>query len=368
MEGTKLLVGTGKGLVVFVRQSRHWNVAGVHFQGMPVNVVYVDERTHTWWVGLAHRHWGQKMHFSRDEGKTWEAVAPPKYAEGLEIYPGKPARLKKIWSIAHAGPDKPGGLWVGTEPGGLFYSPDHGRTFELVEGLWNHPSRLDQHQWFGAGRDFPFIHSIVVDPRDSDHVYIAVSCAGVFETTDGGKHWEPRNQGLCATYLPNPEVEVGHDPHLLLACRADPDVLWQQNHCGIYRSEDGGRNWQDVSGKDGFPYYGFALAIDHADPRRAWVIPAISDEERTAFDLALCVCRTEDGGRNWQAQRNGLPQEYCFDIVFRHSFFREGNCMAFGTTTGNVYLSEDEGAHWQCLSHSLARVESLVITSGLSSS
>ena len=152
-----------------------------------------------------------------------------------------------------------------------------------------------------------------------------MSCAGVFETMDAGKTWHPRNKGLKAAYLPNPNVEVGHDPHLLLACgfassprngNSVPAMkMWQQNHCGIFRSTDAGLNWVDVSDKNGIANYGFALAIDIKNPLRAWVIPAISDEIRVAHDLALCVCRTEDGGETWQQLRNGLPQNHCM-ILF----------------------------------------------------
>lgn len=359
MKKQKILAGTSKGLVVFEKNESGWEIEKVHFRGLPVSMVYVDERDNTWWLGLAHRHWGQKLHFSKNEGETWDSVPRPKYPDDAEYRPGKRAVLKKIWCMHHAGHDRPGGLWLGTEPGGLFYSSDFGQNFHLVEGLWNHPSRIDEQQWFGAGREEPFIHSIVVHPRDSDHVYIAVSCAGVFETKDGGKSWEPKNRGLIAAYLPNPDVEVGHDPHLLLACAANPDVLWQQNHCGIFRSTNGGEEWDNVTDKTGLADYGFGLAIDNENPMRAWVIPATSDEERVPPSLALTVCRTEDGGQTWQALRNGLPQQFCFDIVFRHSLARQGKTLAFGTTTGNLYLSENDGDEWQCLSSNLARIDYL---------
>lgn len=350
-----LLIGTSKGLVVYERRQGAWTLAATHFIGFPVSVAWEDERDGTWWAALAHRHWGQKLHFSRDRGAGWQEVPRPRYPDDARLKSGKAATLRKIWVIEHAGADRPGELYMGTEPGGLFHSRDHGHSWALVRSLWDHPSRKDE--WFGAGRDHPFIHSIVVDPRDNDHFYIAVSCAGVFETIDGGADWKARNRGLIATYLPNPEAEIGHDPHMVFACRANPDVLWQQNHCGIFRSTDGGKYWDKVTGKGGFPDYGFALAIDHEDPQRAWVIPAVSDERRVAVDQALCVCRTDDGGRSWQALRHGLPQEHCFDIVFRHSLHIDGPRLAFGTTTGNLYLSEDYGDSWQCLSHHLPRVE-----------
>ena len=257
--------------------------------------------------------------------------------------------------MQQAGPDKGSALWLGTEPGALFYSED-GRHFQLNRSLWDHPSRQNENQWFGAGRDFPFIHSIVIDPRNSDHVYIAISSAGVFETHDAGQTWHPKNKGLRATYLPNPHVEIGHDPHLLLACEKNPDVLWQQNHSGIFRTENGGNLWQDITGKEGIPNYGFALAIDHQKPGRAFVIPAESDERRVAADLQLRVFETKDSGHSWQSISKGLPQKQVFDIVLRQAFVREENLMVFGTNNGNLYITEDDGQQWSCLSSNLAKV------------
>jgi len=315
----KLLVGTSKGLLVYARHQGSWQIEKRHFLGMPVSMVYADERSNRWWVSLAHRHWGQKLHYSEDEGKTWPPVAPPRYLPESKLASGKPASLKKIWSIQQDGIAGGQGIWVGTEPGGLFYKKNLSASFELVHSLWNHPSRSDQHQWFGAGRDEPFLHTILIHPDNPQHIYIAVSCAGVFESQDGGASWEPRNRGLIAAYLPNPQVEVGHDPHMLHMVREHPEVIWQQNHCGIFRTENGGADWKLLSNPEEIPHYGFALAIDHSNPDRAWVIPAISDEMRLAPDLALKVYRTEDGGASWQALMEGLPQHDCFDIVFRHS-------------------------------------------------
>ncbi len=353
----KLLLGTAKGLVVYTKKDNDWQIETVYFTGLPVSMVYVDERTQTWWIGIPHRHWGQKLHRSTNQGKSWQLVAAPRYPPLSLLKNGKQATLKLIWCMAHAGIDKPNELWLGTEPGGLFHSTDNGDTWQLIESLWHHPSRKEL--WFGAGKDEPFIHSIVVDPHNNNHVYIAVSCAGVFETKDYGKTWFSRNVGLKATYLPNPEVEVGHDPHLLLACAADPSVLWQQNHCGIFRSTNGGMTWDDVSDKNGIAHYGFALAIDPKNPNRAWVIPAQSDQQRVPHDLAFCVCRTEDAGQTWQQLRQGLPQKHSFDIVFRHSFDNLGDILAFGTTTGNLYLSDNAGDSWRCVSHNLARIDAV---------
>lgn len=355
----KLLLGTAKGLIVFEKKMRSWRIQSVHFTGFPVSMVYVDTRTQTWWAGLPHRHWGQKLHRSTDEGKTWQQVNTPRYPTDIPLNNGKSATLKLIWCMAQAGTDKPNELWLGTEPGGLFHSKDNGDTWQLVENLWQ--ERVKSDLWFGAGKDEPFIHSIVIDPTDSNHVYIAISCAGVYETVDYGKTWQPRNTGLKATYLPNPNSEIGHDPHRLLVCESTPSVLWQQNHCGIFRSTNAGKNWDDVTDKNGIANYGFALAIDDKNPNRAWVIPAISDELRVPHDLSLCVCRTDDAGQTWQPLRKGLPQKHCFDIVFRHAFDRKDTTLTFGTTTGNLYLSENDGDNWQLISGNLPRIDSVLL-------
>ena len=147
---------------------------------------------------------------------------------------------------------------------------------------------------------------------------------------------------------------------MLLACQSQPDILWQQHHCGIFRSTDGGLHWQDITDPNGLANYGFALAIDHDNPLRAWVIPAESDRIRVAVDQALCVCRTEDGGKSWQPLRNGLPQENCFDIVFRHAFVRQGRHLAFGTTTGNLFVSDSDGDQWESLSHFLPVINAIL--------
>jgi len=353
----KLLIGTSKGLVVYAHAQSGWKIADTHFLGFPVSMVYSDPRSGRWWVGVSHKHWGQKLHYSDDQGNTWQQVPVPRFPKGAMFRENVPARLKKIWCMQHGGADKPERLLLGVEPAALFVSEDNGQTWELDKTLWNHPTRMDPNQWFGAGRDWPFLHSIVLDPRDSAHYYIAVSCAGVFETQDSGNSWNPRNQGLIAAYLPKSDVEVGHDPHLVLACEAHPDVLWQQNHCGVFRSENGGKEWQLVSVPEQQVDYGFALAINHADPNTAWVIPVTSDEMRIAPDLSLFVAQTTDGGKSWQAQREGLPQHHVFDIVFRHCFVRSHGVMAFGTTTGNLYLSEDDGKNWHTISQTLARID-----------
>lgn len=323
-------------------------------------MIFIDTRSNTWWAGVPHRHWGQKLYRSPDEGDSWQQVETPKYPpQYLDKKTGKSARLRLIWCMAEAGFDRPNALWLGTEPGGLFFSDNDGDTWTLNDALWQH--RLASDLWFGAGKDEPFLHSIVVDPRESAHLYTAVSCAGVYETRDFGATWQPRNEGLKATYLPNPNAPVGHDPHRLLASFDKNNmVLWQQNHCGIFRSTDEAAQWQEVSDVEMGAFYGFSLAIDDKNAERAWVIPAQSDELRIPDGLALQVCRTDDGGKTWQSLRKGLPQHYCFDLVFRHAFDKKEAHLAFGTTSGNVYWSENDGTSWQNIASNLARIDAVL--------
>lgn len=349
-----LFLSTRKGLLVCSRGPRGWGISSAHFEGIPVSLAYEDERNGYWWACLDHGHWGVKLHRSPDRGRSWAEVAVPAYPEGAEIKEGVAATTQYLWAIQHGGHSHPERLWLGTIPGGLFRSENGGNTFRLVESIWNHPSRKDN--WFGGGFDYPGIHSIIVDPRDEDHLYIGISCAGVFESRDAGSTWKVRNKGLRADFLPDPYAEVGHDPHLLLAAPSDPDVLWQQNHCGIFRSTDAAKSWIEVSEKDGPAKFGFAIAIAEDDPNQAWVAPAVSDDKRVAVGRALCISRTDDGGNSWKTLRRGLPQDYCYDLVYRHALATQGDDVVFGTTTGNVFTSHDRGDSWQVLTNYLPMV------------
>ncbi len=360
MAGDTILLGTRKGLFTLARGSRgERRVARRAHAGTPVVYAFADARTGTLWASLEHGHWGGKLHRSRDGGATFVEVPAPKYPDGAEIKEGKPATLGYLWVLAPGGPAEPARLYAGTEPGGLFASDDGGETFALVAPLWNHPSRKEN--WFGGGRDEAGIHSVIVDPRRSERVLVGVSCAGVFETEDGGASWRGRNAGLRADFLPDPRAEFGHDPHCLVACAAEPDVLWQQNHCGVFRSVDGARSWTEVSQprERGPVRFGFPIAADARDPETAWVVPLVSDQERFAVDGALCVGRTTDGGKTWDALRRGLPQEDCYDVVYRHALDARGDRLAFGSTTGNVFVSEDRGESWRTLGNHFPPVYSV---------
>lgn len=352
-----LLIGTRKGLITYRRtDSGQWKYDRIEFIGIPVTIATIDENTGYWWALLDHGHWGCKVHRSKD-GKNWEELEAPKYPEGEEIKDGVPASTKLLWAFSNGGSDRPGTIYIGTEPGGLFKSTDNGDSFELVRGLWDHPSR--KGQWFGGGRDHPGIHSVLVDPSDSDHIYVGISCAGVFETNDGGNTWNPLNNGLKADFLPDPASNIGQDPHIVEWCKADVKNMWQQNHCGIFRSTDGSQSWSDISETDGIANFGFAIAVHETNPEVAWVVPGVSDVVRVAIDESICVSKTVDGGKTWKHFREGLPQDAAFDITYRHALDVTGDTLAFGTTTGNVYMSFNGGETWETLSNNLPMVHSV---------
>jgi photosystem II stability/assembly factor-like uncharacterized protein len=188
---------------------------------------------------------------------------------------------------------------------------------------------------------------------------VAVSCAGVLETRDGGKTWAGRNRGMLNDYLPNPEAEWGHDPHFITHCPANPDRVWQQNHTGVFTSEDGAQKWKKISRPEVGVHFGFPIAAHTKDSRVAWVVPARSDAERMSLEGGMFVARTDDGGESWKPFRKGLPQQDTYDVVYRHALDASGDLVCFGSTTGNVYLSEDRGESWRCLGNNFPPVHSV---------
>ncbi|GGB79703.1 hypothetical protein GCM10011352_01700 [Marinobacterium zhoushanense] len=387
-----LLLGTRKGTVIFDRKGSAWQPRPIQHAGIPVCYAACDPRDGTLWASLDHGHWGPKLSRSRDGGATWEDLSSLKYPPGarhiVQYLPtpdfdpqtpsGQPeyrdATVLKIWTLAFGAASQPGRLYAGTIPGGLFVSDDGGDSWELNRPLWSHDSRggdlfsgdaTSETLWGGtpASVDYgvfePGIHSILVDPRDPAHIHVAVSSAGVLESTDGGQSWAGRNRGMLNDYLPDPNAEWGHDPHFITACPAKPDHLWQQNHCGVFYSADGAQSWSKVSAPDNSVHFGFPVAVDARDGGTAWVIPARSDMARMAIGDGLCVARTENGGQSWQLFRTGLPQDNAYDLVLRHGMDIAGDCLCFGTTTGNIYLSEDRGETWQSLGHNFPPVYSV---------
>jgi hypothetical protein len=360
----RLLVGTRKGLFIVDRIGERWSVARPAFLGDPVPLTLADPRDGALYAALDLGHFGGKLHRSHDGGETWQECAVPAYPpqpEGqVDLDPFRKTtiawKLERIWELAAGHRDEPGVLWCGTIPGGLFKSADGGSSWELVRPLWDDPRRK---QWFGGGADLPGLHSVCVDPRDGRHVTVGISCGGVWTTFDGGRSWELRASGMWAAYMPpeqkdDPNVQ---DPHRVVACPAAPDCFWAQHHNGVFRSTDGAKTWTEVTGLRP-SNFGFAVAVHPRDPDTAWFVPAINDQRRIPSSGEVVVTRTRDGGKTCEVLRHGLPQVHAYDITFRHALDVDdrGQYVAFGTTTGSLWVSPDQGDTWQTVSEHLPPV------------
>ncbi len=357
-----LMVSTRKGLFEVAKGKGGWAVKDAHFTGDNVTLMLRDPRDGTDYAALNHGHFGIKLH-RRDKGKkTWVEIATPKYPEkpaGLDDRDGwgKPVNwsTQLIWALETGGPKEKGVIWAGTMPGGLFRSKDRGSSWELMDSLWRHP---DRNKWMGGGADIPGIHSICVDPRNSSTVRVAVSCGGVWVTEDAGKTWRQSAHGMRFDQGPaeqagNPDAQ---DPHMMVQCAADPGKFWVQHHCGIWKSVNNAKSWTEVKAKPSS--FGFGVAVHPRDPNTAWFVPGIKDEKRIPVDGALVVTRTRDGGKTFKSLKKGLPQKHAYDVVFRHGLAIDttGDRLAMGSTTGNVWVSENQGDSWSLISSTLPQV------------
>ena len=341
----KLYVGTKKGLFIVEKGT----IGAPHFLGDPVSMVLPD-RGGTLYAALNLGHFGVKLHRSADGGKSWEEVAAPEYPPQPQGSQDKtPWKLVQLWALESDGKR----LWAGTIPGGLFTSSDRGASWQLVRSLWD---RAERAEWVGGGYDHPGIHSIAIDPHDARRIAVAISTGGVWQTRDGGLSWSIAAQGMYAEYMP-PEKKFdqnSQDVHRLVQCAARPEVMWVQHHNGVFRSTDGAKSWQEVTAIQPSKF-GFAVAVHPENPELAWFVPAVKDECRVPVDAKLVVARTRDGGKTFDVLRQGLPQEHAYDLVYRHCLDVDasGEQLAFGSTTGGLWFSEDQGDSWRCLSTQL---------------
>ncbi|MEJ1159063.1 WD40/YVTN/BNR-like repeat-containing protein [Prosthecomicrobium sp. N25] len=347
-----ILLGTKKGAFILSSDGRRgdWELSGPHCDTWPMNHVVADPATGTIYAAGGNEWFGPAVWRSADKGKTWTHSS-----KGLAYAAGE-TPVKTVWSLA-AGH---GRLWAGVEPAGLFVSDDDGETWSHVSGLRDHPSRPT---WQPGGGGL-ILHSLVLHPDDPDQVWVGISSAGVFHTRDGGRTWAPQNQGVRCDYLPDDQryPETGQCVHCLVMAPGVPNRLYQQNHCGMYRSDDGGVSWQSI--EEGLPSsFGFPAAVHPRDPDRLYLVPLNGDiAGRYMPDARAAVWRTGDRGRTWEDRRAGLPQKNAFFNVLRQAMATdrmEPAGVYIGTNSGEVYASRDEGDSWSRIAEHLPVISSV---------
>jgi photosystem II stability/assembly factor-like uncharacterized protein len=345
----RLLVGTKKGAFILESDEarRDWSVRGPMCEGWPVHDIIVEPGSGALLVAAGNAWYGPAVWRSEDDGETWtHSSSGLTYGDGAEP-------MKAIWSLATT-PD--GKLLAGVEPAGLFRSEDGGATWGHVEGLTNHPTRPTWEP--GAGG--LIAHTIIPHPTDTDRTWVGISAVGVFETRDGGESWEPRNVGVRAEFNPeNRFPETGQCVHKFAMAAGEPDTFYQRNHCGVYRSDDASATWQEITG-DLPTDFGFAMVAHPRDADTCWVIPLSTPEEgRFMPDGHTAVWRTNDRGASWICSDAGLPKQNAYMSVLREAMARDTLDpvgIAFGTATGQVWHSSDEGVTWRMITDTLPEI------------
>ncbi|MFZ5510703.1 MAG: glycosyl hydrolase [Pseudomonadota bacterium] len=365
MNGIVVLVATRKGawLVHGDAARKTWRTNGPHFLGHIISHLVLDPRDGRTLLAAAKTgHLGPTIFRSTDLGRSWkEAARPPAFARA----PGGSGRVvdHTFWlTPAHA--NEPNVWYAGTSPQGLFRSEDGGVTWTPFSRINDDPRYLE---WMGTVQDGtpdgPKLHSIIVDPRDPGHLYFAMSGGGVHESMDGGETFAPLIAGLEVVEGFDAANPTFHDPHCIRMCPSNPDRLYQQNHCGIYRLDRPGRQWLRIGRTmpENVGDVGFPLVVHPRDADTAWVFPMDGQTvwPRTSPDGKPAAYGTRDGGRSWQRLDAGLPREQAWWTVKRQAMTadtRDPVGLYFGTTSGELWLSRDEGAEWTCIARHLPEI------------
>ena len=371
MSKVRVLVGTKKGAFILSSDGKRdkWEVSGPHFagweiyhmKGSPVdpNRLYVSQ-TSGWF--------GQIIQRSDDGGKTWHqpvaATSLPTTQTARRTthqwYDGTqhPWEFKRVWHLEPSLTDAET-VYAGVEDAAIFRTTDGGENWKELPGLRGHGTGP---QWQpGAGG--MCLHTIILDPKDPDRIYIAISAAGAFRTDDGGQSWKPINRGLRSQYIPDPNAEIGHCVHHIAMNPNRPGVLFMQKHWDVMRSDDAGDNWREISGN--LPTdFGFVIDVHSHEPETIYVVPIKSDSEHFVHDAKLRVYRSKTGGNEWEALTKGLPQSDCYVNVLRDAMAVDSldKCgVYFGTTGGQVYASADAGDSWNPIVRDLPAVLSVEV-------
>jgi photosystem II stability/assembly factor-like uncharacterized protein len=361
-----LLVGTKKGAWLLHGDSarRSWRVEGPHFLGNIVHHLMLDPRDkRTLLLAAKTGHLGPTVFRSQDLGKTWkEASKPPAFRKAND---GEKQRaVDHVFWLTPGHPSEPGVWYAGSSPQGLFRSDDGGDTWAPIAGFNDHPMYV---KWIGDDQDGtpdgPKMHSILVDPRDAAHLYVGMSGGGVFETHDAGASWTPLNAGCRVDFAPDPYPEFGQDPHCVRLHPLAPDVLYQQNHCGIYRLERPSDRWERIGEKmpKSVGDIGFPMVLHPRDPKTVWVFPMDGSTvwPRVSVGGKAAAYVTRNSGKTWKRLDSGLPQSQAWFTVLRQAMTadaRDPVGLYFGTTTGSIWGSTDEGARWRRIAEDLPHI------------
>jgi photosystem II stability/assembly factor-like uncharacterized protein len=367
MSRVRVLVGTRKGAFILSADGarRSWTVEGPHFPGWEMyHVKGSPLNPDRLYASQSNSWFGQLIQRSDDGGQSWQAVDNHFAYDGVpgthQWYDGTPHpwEFKRVW---HLEPSltEPDTVFAGVEDAALFKSTDGGASWHELSGLREHGS--GPHWQPGAGG--MCLHTIVQDATDANRLYIAISAAGAFRTTDGGVTWTPINKGLRSAQIPDQDAEVGHCVHRLAMHPANPQRLYMQKHWDVMRSDDGGDQWYEVSGN--LPTdFGFPIDVHAHEPDTIYVVPITSDAHHFPPDGRLRVYRSRTGGHEWESLGKGLPDRDCYVNVLRDAMAVDqlDECgIYFGTTGGQVYVSPDGGDHWSAIVHDLPPVLSVEV-------
>ncbi|WP_373231886.1 WD40/YVTN/BNR-like repeat-containing protein [Cohnella sp.] len=354
----KLLVGTNKGIFVYSSNEdrRDWKLSGPYLSGWEVYSVLGDSRNgHTLFAGTSHAAYGASIRASYDFGETWTQIE-----QGPSYSPESGFALNRIWQLVQGAPSQPDTLYAGVEEAGIFVSQDRGLSWRELSGLTSHPTRPS---WFpGAGG--MCLHTIIIDPNRPEKMWVAMSAVGVFRSDDGGETWQAKNAGLARVPTGQPYEEVGYCIHKMVADPKNPDHLYMQEHCGVFKSVDGGDNWtpmeEGLTMRQGDEPFGFPFCVSPTGD--LFIIPLESSEQRSMKDGKMLVYRRRQGETEWLPIGNVLPEEQRHVSVLRDAMSVDSldpYGLYFGTTSGEVFCSVDCGVSWQRLPGQLSRILSV---------
>jgi hypothetical protein len=364
-----VLVATRKGAWLYHGDTRRrsWRTDGPHFLGQIVSHLVLDPRDgRTLLAATKTGHLGPTVFRSTNLGRTWkEAAQPPAFAKAPTGESGRAVDHTFWLTPGHA--SQPNSWYAGTSPQGLFRSEDGGVNWKPYSMINDDPQ---YRAWMGREKDGtpdgPKLHSIIVDPRDPAHIYFAMSGGGVHESTDGGRHFVPLVKGMEVVQGFDAATITFHDPHCVRLCPSNPDRLYQQNHCGIYRIDRPSKEWVRI-GKRMPPRVGdvgFPMVVHPRDADTAWVFPMDGTMvwPRTSPAGKPAAYVTRNAGKSWQRLAAGLPEQQAWWTVKRQAMSADAQDpvgLYFGTTSGELWMSRDEGARWSRIAQHLPEIYSV---------